>query len=76
MFADLCFQFTKTRNHLPPILDPLGSKATLHPQEMFFEKPEGVVCGGSCMEVAKRVQEALCRRRACEALLAYRYVAI
>lgn len=49
-------------------------KATLHPDEVFVEKPkgDGECDGGGCVEVAVRIQEALSRRRACEALLAYR----
>jgi len=47
----------------------------LHPHEIFVETPKGDgggFAGGDCVEVATRVQEALSRRRDCEALLAYR----
>lgn len=52
----------------------LPEKATLHPHEVFVEGPkgDGGCGGGGCVEVAARAQEALSRRRACEALLAYR----
>lgn len=52
----------------------LAEKATLHPHEVLVERPkgDGGCSGGGCVEVATRVQEALSRRRACEALLAYR----
>ncbi|CAM9640348.1 unnamed protein product, partial [Ectocarpus fasciculatus] len=63
--------------------DAAGEEATLHPHEVFVEKPEGLgggegvrgACGGGhdCVEFTARVQEALSRRRACEALLAYRH---
>lgn len=54
-------------------------KATLHPHEVFVEGSNLGGSGGSGgsthinrSEFATRVQEAMCRRRACEALLAYR----
>ena len=54
----------------PPSLAPRSQKATLHPHEVYVE---GATDGGCHRQgFATRVQQALSRQRACEALLAYR----